>query len=142
MKNWLESRFLLLNWCWSLIRTLDALGVLVVVALLLWASHAGANDFGNAQRRGCAEIAHAYLAQRGMKVDMPKVWVTVPIKLAGWYDSGNLFVRPDKAEDCAVFVHEMTHHYQYLKRGPAMSHEEWIAREIEAVRVEMGWRGD
>jgi hypothetical protein len=124
MKNLLESRFLLLNWCCSLIRTLDGLGVLVVVALLLWASHAGANDFGNAQRRGCAEIAQAYLAQRGMKVDMPKVWTTVPIKLAGWYDSGNPFVRPDKAEDCAVYVHELTHHYQWLKRGPSQTHEE------------------
>jgi hypothetical protein len=143
MKNWLENRYLLLNWCWSLIRTLDALGVLVVVALLLWASHAGADDFGAAQRRDCAPIAHAYLAQMGMRLtSVPKVFTTVPITRPGWYDTGIVFVRNDKTADCGIYVHEFVHAYDYQQHGPATSQEEWLEREKHAVRVEMRWRGD
>jgi hypothetical protein len=124
------------------IRTLDGWTVLLLIVLGLWISNAGAQEFGAAQKRDCAEIARSFLAQLGMPVSPPRVFVTVPIKLAGWYDSGIVFIRPDKTEDCAVYVHELTHHYQYVTRGPAKSHEEWLQREIEAVRVEMRWRGE
>jgi hypothetical protein len=141
MRNFLAMRFLLLTWFWNLIRALGATGVLLVVALALFATKAGAQEFGGAQKRDCTEIARSYLAQIGMVVPPPRVFTTVPIKLAGWYDSGIVFIRPDKVEDCAVYVHEMVHHAQYLKHGPAKTHEEWLQREIEAVRVEMRWRG-
>jgi hypothetical protein len=140
--GWLGLRYQLTTSFWSLIRTLDAWSILLLIVLGLWLTNAGANEFGNAQKRDCAEIARSFLAQLGMPVSPPKVFTTVPIKIAGWYDSGIVFIRPDKAEDCAVYVHELTHHYQYLKHGPSQTHEEWIKREIEAVRVEMRWRGE
>jgi hypothetical protein len=140
--GWLGLRYQLLTWCLKATRTLDGWTVLLLIVLGLWLTNAGANEFGKAQQRDCAEIARSFLAQLGMPVSPPRVFVTVPIKLAGWYDSGIVFIRPDKAEDCAVYVHELTHHYQYLKHGPAKSHEEWLQREIEAVRVEMRWRGE
>jgi hypothetical protein len=123
------------------IRTLDAWSILLLIVLGLWLTNAGAQEFGNAQKRDCAEIARSFLAQLGMPVSPPRVFVTVPIKLAGWYDSGIVFIRPDKAEDCAVYVHEMVHHYDYISKGPSKSHEEWIERELKAVRIEMQWRG-
>jgi hypothetical protein len=140
--GWLGLRYRLLTSFWNLIRTLDGWSILLLIVLGLWLTNAGANEFGKAQQRDCAEIARSFLAQLGMPVAPPRVFVTVPIKLAGWYDSGIVFIRPDKAEDCAVYVHELTHHYQYLKHGPSQTHEEWLKREIEAVRVEMRWRGE
>jgi hypothetical protein len=128
------------TWCLNLIRTLDATLIVLLVVLGLWATNAGA-EFGNAQRRDCGEIARSFLARMGMAVDPPRVFTTVPIKVAGWYDSGVLFVRPDKVEDCGVWVHEYAHHAQYVMRGPATSYEEWIKREQEAARIELRWRG-
>jgi hypothetical protein len=142
MMNVRDTQSRLRTLFWSLLHILDGWLILLLVALGLWISNAGANEFGKAQQRDCAEIARSFLAQLGMPVSPPRVFVTVPIKLAGWYDSGIVFIRPDKAEDCAVYVHELTHHYQYVTRGPAKSHEEWLQREIEAVRVEMRWRGE
>jgi hypothetical protein len=136
------GRYRLTALFWSLIRTLDGWSILLLIVLGLWISNAGANEFGKAQQRDCAEIARSFLAQLGMPVSPPRVFVTVPIKLAGWYDSGIVFIRPDKAEDCGTFVHELVHHAQYLKRGPSTSHEEWMRREIEATRIEMQWRGE
>jgi hypothetical protein len=68
--------------------------VILVVVLALFLTKAGAEEFGGAQKRGCAEIARAFLAQHRMVLkESPKVFVTVPIKLAGWFDSGIVFVR-------------------------------------------------
>jgi hypothetical protein len=44
MRNFLESRYLLLTWCLRAIRTLDAAGVLLLVALALWVTNAGAEQ--------------------------------------------------------------------------------------------------
>jgi hypothetical protein len=137
MKTWGQTWLARLIWFTSLDRT----ALLLLIALALWITNAGANEFGNAQRRGCSEIARAFLAQHGMQIDAPKVFTTVPIKLAGWFDSGIVFVRNDRAEDCGVWVHEFVHAWQYQK-GPAKSDEEWVERERQAVRVEMMWRGE
>jgi hypothetical protein len=139
--GWSGLRYQLTTSFWRAIRTLDAWSILLLIVLGLWISNAGANEFGKAQQRDCAEIARSFLAQLGMPVSPPRVFVTVPIRLAGWYDSGIVFIRPDKAEDCSVYVHEMVHHYDYISKGPSKSHEEWIERELKAVRIEMQWRG-
>jgi hypothetical protein len=140
--SWVE-RYRLTALFWSLIRTLDAWTVLLLIVLGLWISNAGANEFGKAQQRDCAEIARAFLAQHHMKLETaPRVFITVPIKLAGWFDSGFVFIRNDKQDECAVYVHEFVHAWQYQQYGPARTQEEWLERERQAVRVELMWRGE
>jgi hypothetical protein len=143
MRNLRDTPSRLTTLFWSLLHILDAWSILLLIVLGLWISNAGANDFGNAQKRDCAEIARSFLAQHHMRLETaPRVFLTVPIKLAGWFDSGIVFIRNDRQEDCGVFVHEFVHAHQYQVRGPARTQEEWYEREREAVRMEMMWRGE
>jgi hypothetical protein len=140
MDVWWRYRWTLRDLCLQTLRYLKPEHVALVLLMGLWLEARA--EFGGAQRRDCTALATAFLAQQGMKVTPPKVMTEVPIKMAGWYQDGIVFIRSDKREDCGVYVHEMLHHYQQQTRGPARDYEEWLRREQEAVRVEMRWRGE
>lgn len=80
--------------------------------------------------KGCQWYAYEELKKQGKKIRvMPSVVLS---EKAGYRDG---VVSLTNTEDCKVMLHELEHHYQWEKFGPAKTLAEWEWREREAVRV-------
>lgn len=74
-----------------------------------------------------------------LKIAAPPSLAVVPeLTHKGAYHFSTISIRPDA--DCGVLVHEMAHHKQFSKKGPATDWDEWLDREQEALRIERSWR--
>jgi len=64
----------------------------------------------------------------------------MPCRCKAAYLDGTVYVRNDIewADEAwlSTVLHEIAHHAQFLKRGPARNCEEWQARELEALQLQ------
>lgn len=85
-----------------------------------------------------------------MVLMVPREAMPCPCEAA--YDEGKLYVRYDinwnDPRWISIVLHELEHHRQFMKWGPARDCDEWIARERQALAVQnqyleatpVGWR--
>jgi hypothetical protein len=83
MRNFLESRYLLLTWCLSLIRSLGAVGVILLVAFALWATNAGAEQVSGPQV-DCPPGMVLVQMSLGARVIYAGCWSTAELERAGY----------------------------------------------------------
>ena len=75
-----------------------------------------------------------------LHIDPPALAYDPDLKHRALYVWSTIILRPDA--DCGVIVHELVHHRQFRDAGgPAADAIEWLAREIQARRLELMWRG-
>lgn len=66
---------------------------------------------------------------------IPNIGVNDWFRHPGAYSRGVVNVRD--VDNCRVMLHEFVHHMQWLKRGDAVSAQEWQARELQAAMITM-----
>lgn len=107
----------------------------VVLAVLLLLCLAAFHALATTEELRCVRETAARL-----HIDPPALAYDPELKHRALYVWSTIIVRPDA--DCGVIVHELVHHRQFRDAGgPAADAIEWLAREIQARRLELMWRG-
>jgi hypothetical protein len=69
--------------------------------------------------------------------------VEMPCNCQAAYDNGRIYVRNDinwrEPRWLSVVLHELEHHRQFVKSGPAQGCHEWLDRERQAIRVQTAY---
>lgn len=75
-----------------------------------------------------------------LHIDAPALAVDEELRYRAIYVASTVVVRPDA--DCGVIFHELVHHRQFRDAGGMpLTADEWRAREYNALRLELMYRG-
>jgi hypothetical protein len=93
-----------------------------------------------------ATLIEALVALSGQAIPAPAPVVLMveerqmPCRCKAAYDAGRVYIRNDidwtDQAWLSTVLHELAHHAQFLKRGPARNCDEWQARELEALQLQ------
>lgn len=109
----------------------------ILFACVLWLLAGGLMRMARAEDMQLACLRDA--AQR-LQIAAPALAFDPDLRYRAIYVYSTIIARPDA--DCGVLVHELIHHRQFRDAGgPASDSREWIAREVNARRIELIWRG-